>query len=74
MIATAEATYTTKLIEPAPPAFEVPRDPEAGGPPEARGPARDEGRPGGRRRPRVGPARAQGHAKVGGIGPGDDDG
>lgn len=42
MIATAEATYTTKLIEPAPLAFELPRDLEAGGPPEARGLARDE--------------------------------
>jgi S-adenosylmethionine:tRNA ribosyltransferase-isomerase len=41
MIATAEA-YTTKLIEPAPFAFGLPRDLEAGGPPEARGLARDE--------------------------------
>ena len=33
MIAIAEETYTTKLIEPAPLAFELPHDLEAGGPP-----------------------------------------
>lgn len=42
MIATAEADYTTKIIEPAPLAFELPHDLEAGGPPEARGLARDD--------------------------------
>ncbi len=42
MIATAEANSATRLIEPAPLAFMLPHDLEAGGPPEARGLARDE--------------------------------
>ena len=42
MIATTQADYRTKLIEPAPLAFELPHELEADGPPEARGLSRDE--------------------------------